>query len=155
MKYKGDDRSRIIKDETEKSAIKALFNNKDPDTIIKHLMKSKKYADAIVGVVSKQIEKELSQIVKQKEVQTLKVQNTNDLLKFDWTTVEKDLTTKLPSLMTILDHCINLKKKHRLAHLLTAVSVLLYGRSQRLNKIQMLLGLLLDQCGLSKEVNFY
>lgn len=38
--------------------------------------------------------------------------------------------------------------------MMTAAAVLLYGRSQRQNQLQYILGQVLDKCGLTKEVFF-
>lgn len=43
VEYAGVERSRIIKDDSEKAALKAIVNSASPKTVTKNLSKSDKY----------------------------------------------------------------------------------------------------------------
>lgn len=107
---------------------------------------------AIANVVGKCVNAEVNNIVKRSET-LLKVTSTDDLLNFDWQQMEEHMRMKMPVLIDVL-HCFKENKASAVTHLVTAISILLYARNQQINLLQLLLGTVLDGCGLTKEVIF-
>lgn len=104
----------------------------------------------MANLVGKCVSTEASNIVKRSET-LLKVTSIDDILNFDWQQTEEHMKMKMPVLMDVL-HCFKEKKTSAVPHLVTAVSILLYARNQQINLLQLLLGTVLDGCGLTKEV---
>ena len=151
--YNKTERSKIITDQVEQTTLKALVNRKGPDTIIKHLSKSVKYRSSMIKCVTKEIQQEVSKFSKRSETE-FKVNSNDDLMNFKWDEQAKVIKAKVPTLATIISSVIGEKQK-TMARLVVAVSVMLYARSQLLNLLQFILGLVLDSCGLNKEVRMH
>lgn len=101
----------------------------------------------------KDIAKEVAELVKNRS-DVLKLCNVSDMLHFNQKTIAEKLQQKVPVLYELLDSIIP-EKRRKSMFLLTSLAVLLYGRSQRLNLVQFIIGLVLQKCGLSKQVNLY
>jgi hypothetical protein len=147
--YNDKERSKIITDKVEKSAIKAIVNRKGPAAVVKHLLKSELYKSALLKCVSTEIIKETSALTKKPETD-FKVSTTNKLMNFSWIDQFDIIKLKMPTLSSVLASFVT--KQKSMARFVVAVSVLLYTRNQFLNLMQYVLGLVLDGCGLNKEV---
>jgi hypothetical protein len=144
--------SKIIKDESIKAALKSVFNNRSPHAVLKNFCKADNYKAAMIQLCSKELEKEIDQIVSRKG-KLLKTKDCESLMDFNWVFVEKVLKQEAPKLYMIFSNLINLEKKENLPVLITSLAVLLYGRSRTVSQLQHILGLTMDKCGLTKEVN--
>uniref|UniRef100_K1PW33 Uncharacterized protein n=1 Tax=Magallana gigas TaxID=29159 RepID=K1PW33_MAGGI len=152
VKYPHGERSKYVNTEPEKSALKAMMNSKKPEAIMKHYRKNDKYKDAIVNVVKKEIQKEINVLVS-RNGNVFQNQSSENLLKFDWTAVSHEFQAKAPYLHNILCGAANLdlRTKKKLPGVITSAAILLYTRSQGLNQLQYILGLIADKCGMTKE----
>lgn len=130
-----------------------MMNSKKPIAIMKHYRKNDKYKDAIVNVVKKEIQKEINVLVS-RNGNVFQNQSSENLLKFDWTAVSHEFQAKAPYLHNILCGAANLdlRTKKKLPGVITSAAILLYTRSQGLNQLQYILGLIADKCGMTKEV---
>nr|XP_034321927.1 uncharacterized protein LOC117688213 [Crassostrea gigas]XP_034321928.1 uncharacterized protein LOC117688213 [Crassostrea gigas] len=152
VKYPHGERSKYVNTEPEKSALKAMMNSKKPEAIMKHYRKNDKYKDAIMNVVKKEIQKEINVLVR-RNGNVFQNQSSENLLKFDWTAVSHEFQAKAPYLHNILCGAANLdlRTKKKLPGVITSAAILLYTRSQGLNQLQYILGLIADKCGMTKE----
>ena len=80
--------------------MKAIMNNKKPATIMKHYRKNVHYKDAMLDVVKKEIQKEISSLVK-KDGDVLQNQNSESLLNHNWTAISEQFQAKAPYLYFI------------------------------------------------------
>lgn len=151
VKYANQDRSRIICNENEKSALKAILNNGSASSVIKHLAKDGKYRQAMTSTVQKVVQKEVMQVLR-RNGNIFRLADCTDLKNFQWQLISDSLRCKMPVFMSIIDCVLPVSKNKSLTLVITAISILLYGRSQLLNEVQVLLGMVLDSCGLTKEV---
>jgi hypothetical protein len=149
--YNNSERSKIITDKVEQSAIKAMMTNNGHNTVMKHLSKSVSYKASMVKCVSKEIIKEVSKLSKRSQTD-FRVKFTEDLMYFKWEEQAIIIQQKIPTLASILNSVMGGKMQKSTARLVVAISVLLYARCQLLNHLQFILGLILDSCGLNKEV---
>ncbi|KAH3823089.1 hypothetical protein DPMN_124887 [Dreissena polymorpha] len=149
--YNSTERCKIITDSAEQTAIKAMMNGKGPETVLKQLSKCSKYRSAMAKCVSKDIIQEVSKLSKRSE-SDFKVNSENDLMNFKWEDQAKMIRTKVPTLAAIIS-CVIGEKQKSMARFVVAVGVMLYARCQLLNLLQFVLGLVLDSCGLNKEVS--
>lgn len=114
----------------------------------------------MLHLVEKELNLEVIELLKHTEIELSQgyALNNEKLLQFDWKQKEKSLRNKAPCFHEILRTVLNPKQKKKdkqfIPQLMTAAAVLLYGRSQRQNQLQYILGLVLDKCGLTKEVFF-
>ena len=143
-----------MKNDADKAALKACMNSRGPLTIIKAYSKDNGYRDAMLSIVKSTIEKEIRNITRKTDriLQTRPLENTC-LLNFDWEKEAQIFEVIAPYFYSILANVVG-KKESNLPRLITASTILLYARSQNINCLQYILGLILDQCGLTKEVNF-
>lgn len=110
----------------------------------------------MLHLVEKELNLEVIELLKHTEMEIFQghASNNEKLLQFDWKQKEESLRNKAPFLHGILRTVLNPKQKKDkqfIPHMMTAAAVLLYGRSQRQNQLQYILGLVLDKCGLTKE----
>jgi len=153
VKYSGEDRSKIIRDEHLKSTLKAIFNNTPPKTVITNLSKSDLYKGEMLKFVQKEISNEVLQILrKESELFQGHSSDTENLLFYEWKQKGELLKREAPYFYAILSDVICLDEGTDLPRMLTAAAVLLYGRSQRQSQLQYILGLAMKKCGLTKEV---
>jgi hypothetical protein len=153
VKYAHDERTKHVSAEYEKAALKAMLNNKSPSTVMKHFRKNEKYKTAMLDVIKKEIEKEICILVK-RNGEVFQNQSTQNLLAFDWIAVYEEFKVKAPILHSVFcgAAAVDLGKKKKLPSMITSASILLYTRSQNLNQLQYIMGLIADKCGLTKEV---
>ena len=105
----------------------------------------------MIKAVTKEIVKEVEELVRNRS-DLLQVSANSDLIDFCWTVISEKLKQKVPILFKILSN-VMLEKSKNSIYLLTAMAVLLYGRSNRLNLMQFIFGLVFHKNGLSKQVN--
>jgi len=79
--------------------------------------------------------------------------NNEKLLRFDWETTSQQLQCQAPYLYSLYSSAICFKSKKNLPCMLTSLSILLYGRSQKLSQLQYIMALTRNKCGLTKEVS--
>lgn len=113
----------------------------------------------MLHLVEKELNLEVIELLKHTEIELFQghASKNEKLLQFDWKQKEESLRNKAPFFHEILRTVLNPKKKKDkqfIPQMMTAAAVLLYGRSQRQNQLQYILGLVLDKCGLTKEVFF-
>ena len=132
------------------------MNNKKPATIMKHYRKNVHYKDAMLDVVTTEIQKEINSLVR-KDGDVLQNKNTESLLNHDWTAISEKFQVKAPYLYSIFCNAANLYlgSKKKLPSMITSAAILLYTRSERVNQLQYIKGLMADKCGLTKEVMCY
>lgn len=130
-KYGSSHRSSIISDPTQQAICKAMLNGRT--SFVHHIMKSDQY--------------------KQKENQ---LHYHTEIA--DWESLLHYLKGKAPVTVRLLQSVL-LKdaseqevKGHKVISLCTGFSVFLYSRNHTLSRLQYTIGLLLDQCGATKEV---
>lgn len=158
--YAGNEQSKIIREDNLKSALKALLNNSSPRAVLKHFQANNLYKTEMLHLVEKELNLEVIELLKHNEIELFQghASNNEKLLQFDWKQREESLRNKAPFFHEILRTVLNPKQKKKdkqfIPQLMTAAAVLLYGRSQRQNQLQYILGLVLDKCGLTKEVFF-
>ncbi|XP_060582665.1 uncharacterized protein LOC132739033 [Ruditapes philippinarum] len=118
--YNEKERSKIITDKVEKSAIKAIVNRKGPAAVVKHLLKSELYKSALLKCVSTEIIKETSALTKKPETD-FKVSTTNKLMNFSWKDQFDIIKLKTPTLSSVLASFIT--KQKSMARFVVAVSI--------------------------------
>jgi hypothetical protein len=151
VKYKGQERSKVITDHVEQAVVKGFLNNSSQSAVVKNLSKCDEYKKAMVSAVGQLVKQEVTAICKKREV-LLKstATSTEEMINFDFKQVAKDLNIKLPALMGVVS--VVAERSGSYIAVVTAVGVLLYSRNQTLNLLQLVLGIVLDNCGLTKEV---
>lgn len=150
-KYAGCETSKIIKDTATQYALKAILNNRKEETVMKNFAKNEKCKEAMLIVMKKEIKKETNSLVGKKS-NIFKRNSPCDLKGLDWIAMNDELKIASPYLHHLLSSVLDIEQKKNIPIFMTAVSVLLYGRSQLRNMVQSILGLVLDKCGLTKEV---
>ena len=93
----------------------------------------------MIKAVTKEIVREVEELVRNRS-DLLNVSANSDLIDFCWTVISEKLKQKVPILFKILNN-VMLEKSKNSIYLLTAMAVLLYGRSNRLNLMQFIFGL--------------
>lgn len=134
-----------------------MLYNKHPATVMKHYRKNVKYKTAMLNVVKKEIQKEISVLVKRNE-DVFQNRSAENLLNFDWMDIFHQFQVKAPFLHSIFCGAadVDLQSKKKVPSMITSAAVLLYTRSQGLNQLQYIIGLIADKCGMTKEVlNLY
>lgn len=111
----------------------------------------------MLHLVEKELNLEVIELLNHTEIELFQghASNNEKLLQFDWKQKEESLRNKAPFFHEILRTVLNPKQKKDkqfIPQMMIAAAVLLYGRSQRQNQLQYILGLVLDKCGLTKEV---
>lgn len=83
--------------------------------------------------------------------------SSSEKLTFDWERKSQHLQEKAPYLFSVFSNVVCLREKQQnLPQMMTAMAVLLYGRSHNMNQLQYIIGFTLKKCGLSKEsVNIF
>ena len=147
VKYGGIERSRVVHDEVWKAVVKQILNNKQAS--MRTLAKDTKCRDGMLEVVQKKIASEMNELCKHRRA-VLKVIDNKSLTTFSIDECAKSLEETAPYLYQLMNSTG--KRKQRVV---TAISVLLYGHSQKLSLLQYITGLSLDRCGVSKEVMLY
>lgn len=128
-----------------------MLNNSS--NFVHHLMKSDKQKKIVIQEICKQIRKEISEICRKEDNQL----HYNPEIK-DWKSVLQYFNQKTPVTVQLLQSVVSKDVKeselegHKLISLCTGFSVLLYSRNNTLSRLQYTVGLLLDQCGATKEV---
>jgi hypothetical protein len=143
------DQTRIVNGE-EKAALKALAKHKTPKAVMKSFMKLKSYNSAVLQIVKNNVNLEVCQLLKKSS--GLLSSDPKQLLNFDWKGKSEIVKSIAPNLFDILSSISLVDSRHSLPKMMASLHVLLYGRCQRFNQLQYILGLVLDQCGLTKEV---
>lgn len=118
-----------------------------------HLMKSEHYKQVVLQEVCKQIRKEISDICRKEEDQLhyhSEVCDWKSLLHYFYQ--KAPVTLKLLQSVLLKDIKETKLEGHKLISLCTGFSVFLYSRNHNLSRLQYTVGLLLDQCGVTKEV---
>lgn len=153
VKYSGVERLKIIKEEHEQAALKSLLNNASPRAVLKNLSLNENYKKEMFDIVKNVILNEIKHISKKdSEIFKGHASNNEKLIKFDWKCTSQQLQLKAPYLYSVFSSVVGLQKKKNLPQMLTSLAVLLYGRSQTINQLQYILGLILQKCGLNREV---
>ena len=125
-----------------------MLNNASTKAVLKNFSQKENCRKEMLGIVNNVITSEIKEISK----------NDGELFKlsFDWHDWEREsqlLQRKAPYLFSVLSNVICLREKQQnLPPMLTALAVLLYGRSQNMNQLQYKLGFNLQKCGLNREV---
>lgn len=125
-----------------------MLNNASTKAVLKNFSQKENCRQEMLGIVNNVITSEIKEISK----------NDCELFKlsFDWHDWEREsqlLQQKAPYLFSVLSNVICLREKQQnLPPMLTALAVLLYGRSQNMNQLQYKLGFNLQKCGLNREV---
>lgn len=125
-----------------------MLNNASTKAVLKNFSQKENCRKEMLGIVNNVITREIKEISK----------NDCELFKlsFDWHDWEREsqlLQQKAPYLFSLLSNVICLREKQQnLPPMLTALAVLLYGRSQNMNQLQYKLGFNLQKCGLNREV---
>lgn len=125
-----------------------MLNNASTKAVLKNFSQKENCRKEMLGIVNNVITSEIKEISK----------NDCELFKlsFDWHDWEHEsqlLQQKAPYLFSVLSNVICLREKQQnLPPMLTALAVLLYGRSQNMNQLQYKLGFNLQKCGLNREV---
>lgn len=128
-----------------------MLNNASTKAVLKNFSQKENCRKEMLGIVNNVITSEIKEISK----------NDCELFKlsFDWHDWEHEsqlLQQKAPYLFSVLSNVICLREKQQkqqnLPQMLTALGVLLYGRSQNMNQLQYKLGFNLQKCGLNREV---
>lgn len=150
-KYGSSHRSSIISDPTQQAICKAMLNGRT--SFVHHMMKSDQYKQAVLQEVCKHIHKEICEICRKEENQ---LHYHTEIA--DWESLLHHLKGKAPVTVRLLQSVL-LKdaseqevKGHKVISLCTGFSVFLYSRNHTLSRLQYTIGLLLDQCGATKEV---
>ncbi|XP_048763890.2 uncharacterized protein LOC125671936 isoform X1 [Ostrea edulis] len=152
VKYSGVERLKIIKEEHEQAALKSLLNNASPRAVLKNLSLNENYKKEMFDIVKNVILNEIKHISKKdSEIFKGHASNNEKLIKFDWKCTSQQLQLKAPYLYSVFSSVVGLQKKKNLPQMLTSLAVLLYGRSQTINQLQYILGLILQKCGLNRE----
>ncbi|XP_056022462.1 uncharacterized protein LOC125673117 [Ostrea edulis] len=127
-----------------------MFNKSK--TFVHHLMKTDQYKKIVVQVICKEIRKEISEICRKEDNQL----HYNTEIK-DWKSLLQYFNQRAPITASLLKSVISKDVKeseiegHKLISLCTGFSVLLYSRNNTLSRLQYTIGLILDQCGATKE----
>lgn len=125
-----------------------MLNNASIKAVLKNFSQKENCRKEMLGIVNNVITSEIKEISKS-DCELFK-------LSFDWHDWEREsqlLQQKAPYLFSVLSNVICLREKQQnLPPMLTALAVLLYGRSQNMNQLQYKLGFNLQKCGLNREV---
>lgn len=128
-----------------------MLNNASTKAVLKNFSQKENCRKEMLGIVNNVITSEIKEISKS-DCELFK-------LSFDWHDWEHEsqlLQQKAPYLFSVLSNVICLREKQQkqqnLPQMLTALAVLLYGRSQNMNQLQYKLGFNLQKCGLNREV---
>lgn len=125
-----------------------MLNNASTKAVLKNFSQKENCRKEMLGIVNNVITSEIKEISKS-DCELFK-------LSFDWHDWEREsqlLQQKAPYLFSVLSNVICLREKQQnLPPMLTALAVLLYGRSQNMNQLQYKLGFNLQKCGLNREV---
>lgn len=125
-----------------------MLNNASTKAVLKNFSQKENCRKEMLGIVNNVITSEIKEISKC-DCELFK-------LSFDWHDWEHEsqlLQQKAPYLFSVLSNVICLREKQQnLPPMLTALAVLLYGRSQNMNQLQYKLGFNLQKCGLNREV---
>ena len=143
-----------MKNDAEERAVKAILHNKKPLTVVKNLQKDENYKSAMVAMVQKIMNKETTILVSKKsDIFRNNNCNSNEhyAMDFSWETMNEGAKKCAPVVYSSLCGILNEQNKN-IPIMMTALAILLYGRSRVVNKIQCILGLVLDKSGLTKEV---
>lgn len=129
-----------------------LNNSKN---FVHHLMKAEHYRQIVLYEVCKEIRKEICEICRKEENQ---LHYHTEVV--DWKSLLHYFHQKAPVTVKLLQSVISKDvaesevEGHKLINLCTGFSVFLYSRNQTLSRVQYTIGLILDQCGATKEVIF-
>ncbi|XP_078311822.1 uncharacterized protein LOC111117593 [Crassostrea virginica] len=152
VKYNGVERLKIIKEEHEKAALKSLLNNASPRAVLRNFSLCENYKREMLDIVKSVIQDEIKQLSKNDcEIFKGNGSNNEKLINFDMKHTSQQLQLKAPYLYQIFSSAILLQEKKNLPQMLSSIAVLLYGRSQTTNRLQYILGLTLQKCGLNRE----
>ena len=154
IKIAGTDTSKIIREDAIKSAMKSLFHNRTPLAIMKNFSKNYLYKDAILKTCVLDLKKEINHLVS-KNCNIFKTKDAESMMSFKWSSVQDRFKAEAPSVYFVLSSIFDLQHHDHLPIFLASFAVLLYGQSRTVNQLQFILGIILDKCGLSKEVCMY
>lgn len=153
VKYNGIERVKIVKDEVEQAALKSILNHASPRAVLENLSRNECYRNEMLEIVKKVVQSEIKQISKKNsDIFKGHASNNEKLVKFDWKCTSQKLQVQAPFLYSTFSSIVGLQKKKKLPMMLTSISLILYGRSQTMNQLQYILGLILQKCGLNREV---
>lgn len=153
VKYKGIERLKIIKEEHEQAAIKSMLNNASTKAVIKNFSQKENCRKEMLDIVNNVITNEIKEISKNNCELFKEHVSNSEKLTFDWERKSQLLQQKAPYLLSVFSNAICLREKQQnLPQMLTALAVLLYGRSQNMNQLQYILGFNLQKRGLNREV---
>lgn len=157
VKYKGIERLKIIKEEHEQAAIKSMLNNASTKAVIKNFSQKENCRKEMLDIVNNVITNEIKEISKNNCELFKEHVSNSEKLTFDWERKSQLLQQKAPYLLSVFSNAICLREKQQnLPQMLTALAVLLYGRSQNMNQLQYILGFNLQKRGLNREsLNFF
>lgn len=153
VKYNGIERVKIVKDEVEQAALKSILNHASPRAVLENLSRNKCYRKEMLEIMIKVVQSEIKQISKKNsDIFKGHASNNEKLVKFDWKCTSQKLQVQAPFLYSTFSSIVGLQKKKKLPMMLTSISLILYGKSQTMNQLQYILGLILQKCGLNREV---
>ena len=121
--------------------------------MLRNLCQHEPYRWEVLEMVRNAIQEEIKQIAKEDcDLYKGQASNCDHSCEFDWQHTQNELQLKAPYLYSVFSSAICLHEKKNLKQMLTSIAVLLYGRSQIMNQLQFVLGLILHKYGLSKRV---
>lgn len=130
-----------------------MLNNASTKAVIKNFSQNQNCRKEMLDIVNNVITNEIKEISKN-DCELFKEHASNsEKLTFDWGCKSQLLQQKAPYLFSVFSNAVCLREKQQnLPQMLTALAVLLYGRSQNMNQLQYILGFNLQKCGFNREV---
>ena len=114
-----------------------MVNGAPPKTIIKNFSKTELYRKEMLEVVQSIVKNEIMLISKQdSDLFKGHASNNDRLIHFDWESTGQKLKCRAPYLYSFYNSAVCFNPKKNLPCMLTSLSVLFYGRSQKMSQLQ-------------------